>query len=155
MFHGLPAASPTVSVTLFPSFTLPVPRGRPAYLPDAPNTLLAEAFALTACIFQKHLLLWVFSGSLPSFSHTHLEQPFYKTTSVSPLACFCCCCYHESLSLGTLWKTDLCRSWFWKSVSMVGIWVASDGLLGYFKLLEKTEGRTVAWKRQTTWCDLV
>lgn len=65
----LPAASPTVSVTLFPSFALPVPRGRPACLPDVPNTLLAEAFALTACIFQKQLLFGCFQAHfLPSLT---------------------------------------------------------------------------------------
>lgn len=123
----LPAASPTVSVTLFPPFALPVPRGRSTCLPDAPNTLLADiqsVFSRNSCFFgcfQAHFL--------PSLLNSHSAR--WLPLAPSPIFCS----YHESLSLGTLWETDLCSLWFWKSVSMVGIWAASDGLLGYFKLL--------------------
>lgn len=51
----------------------------------------SETFPLTICTSRKQLLLWMFSGSLPSFFCPPLEQPFCKVASVSLLAWFLRC----------------------------------------------------------------
>lgn len=85
------ASSCISSMDIFPQFALPVPPGRPTHVFRMHQAHRSETFPLTICTSRKQLLLWMFSGSLPSFFHPPLEQPFCKVASVSLLAWFLRC----------------------------------------------------------------